>query len=110
MAMTVSPRAIRRMLTELREISDPRIGEVEGGRRAGRFADWYSQASGEQRRECWLLMSEQFAPDPGTFDAAPVVDGAPPGADDAVRAEIRFRSALQTPRRRLLQRFAGFPG
>src|SRR5690606_31675592 len=52
--------------------------------------------------------SEQFALDPGTFDVAPVDGASEAGA--AVTAEIRFRSALQTPRRRLLQRFAGFPG
>jgi malonyl-CoA decarboxylase len=65
----LSPRVLRRTLLELQSIVDPRVSEVEGGRRARGVAGWYANASAEQRRDCWLLMSEQFAPDPEKLKA-----------------------------------------
>jgi malonyl-CoA decarboxylase len=53
----LSPRVLRRTLTELKAIIDPQVSEVEGGRRAGGVAGWYAKATPEQRRDCWLLMS-----------------------------------------------------
>ncbi len=41
----LSPRALRRVLADLQAVVDPRISEVEGGRRAQAVADWYAQAA-----------------------------------------------------------------
>ncbi|MGZ5181557.1 MAG: malonyl-CoA decarboxylase [Ramlibacter sp.] len=105
----LSPRVLRRMLTELQAIVDPRASEVEGARLAHAFIDWYAKASAEERRDCWLLMSEQFAPDPAKVKAAREKYEAALGAHDAAQAEIALRRAFQSPRSRLLQRFAGTP-
>ena len=54
----LSPRVLRRTLSELQAIVDPSVSEVEGGKRAKGVAQWYSKAPPEQREDCWLLMSE----------------------------------------------------
>ena len=66
----LSPRVLRRTLVELQAIVDPRVSEIEGTRLANAFANWYAGATTEQRRDCWLLMSEQFAPDPARVKTA----------------------------------------
>lgn len=105
----LSPRVLRRTLTELKAIVDPQVGEVEGGRRASGVAGWYAKATPEQRRDCWLLMSEQFAPDPKKIQAVREQYEAAQGTAEEGQAEIRLRKALVSPRTRLLQRFAVFP-
>jgi malonyl-CoA decarboxylase len=105
----LSPRVLRRTLTELQAIVDPRASEVEGGRRAKAFAQWYAQAPIEERRDCWLLMSEQFAPDAKKVKGAREHYEAAQGTPEEGQAEIRLRKALVSPRTRLLQRFAVFP-
>ena len=105
----LSPRVLRRTLSELQAIVDPRVSEVEGARRAHAFADWYARATPEERRDCWLLMSEQFAPDPTRVKAARERYEAALGTAEEVHAEMALRRAVQSPRTRLLQRFAGFP-
>jgi len=105
----LSPRVLRRTLGELQAITDPQASEVEGGRRAKAFADWYAKASPEERRDCWLLMSEQFGADPKKIQAAREQYEAAQGTPDEAHAEVRLRKAFQSPRRRLLQRFAAFP-
>jgi malonyl-CoA decarboxylase len=105
----LSPRVLRRTLAELEAIVDPRVSEVEGGRRAKAFADWYATASPEQRRDAWLLMSEQFGPDPKKIQSAREHYEAAQGTAEEGTAEIRMRRALVSPRTRLLQRFAAFP-
>jgi malonyl-CoA decarboxylase len=105
----LSPRVLRRTLTELQAIIDPHASEVEGGRRARGVAGWYAQASAEQRRDCWLLMSEQFAPDARKLEAVREQYEAAQGTPEEGQAEIRLRKALVSPRTRLLQRFAVFP-
>ncbi|MBA3057612.1 MAG: malonyl-CoA decarboxylase [Gammaproteobacteria bacterium] len=105
----LSPRLLRRILTELQAILDNQVSEVEGGRRASEFAQWYGAALPAQRRDCWLLMSEQFAPDPDLIEAARSHYTAAQNTLDAGQAEIRLRQALVSPRSRLLQRFAAFP-
>ncbi len=105
----LSPRVLRRTLTELQAIVDPGVSEVEGGRRAKGVALWYSKATPQQRQDCWLLMSEQFAPDPNKVKAAREQYEAAIGSPDEGVAEIRMRKALVSPRTRLLQRFAVFP-
>jgi malonyl-CoA decarboxylase len=105
----LSPRVLRRTLHELKAIVDPQVSEVEGGRRAKGVAAWYSKATPEERRDCWLLMSEQFAPDPARIKAAREQYEAAQGTADEAQAEIRLRRAYHSPRTRLLQRFAVFP-
>jgi malonyl-CoA decarboxylase len=105
----LSPRVLRRTLTELQAIVDPSVSEVEGGKRARGVAQWYSKATPEQRQDCWLLMSEQFAPDASKVKAAREQYEAAVGTPDEGVAEIRLRKALVSPRTRLLQRFAVFP-
>ncbi|HUR90974.1 MAG TPA: malonyl-CoA decarboxylase [Ramlibacter sp.] len=105
----LSPRVLRRTLSELQAIVDPQVSEVEGGRRAMGVAGWYAKASPEERRDCWLLMSEQFAPDPKKTKAAREHYEAVLGTPDEAHAEIRLRKAYQSPRTRMLQRFSVFP-
>jgi malonyl-CoA decarboxylase len=105
----LSPRVLRRTLTELKAIIDSQVSEVEGGRRARGVAAWYAQATPEQRRDCWLLMSEQFAPDPKKIQAMREQYEAAQGTAEEGQAEIRLRKAFVSPRTRLLQRFAVFP-
>jgi malonyl-CoA decarboxylase len=105
----LSPRGLRRTLTELQAIVDPSVSEVEGGKRARGVAQWYSKATPEQRQDCWLLMSEQFAPDASKVKSAREQYEAAVGSPDEGVAEIRLRKALVSPRTRLLQRFAVFP-
>ena len=105
----LSPRLLRRSLEELRAIVDPQVSEVEGGRRAQAVARWYGAAPLDQRRDMWLLMSEQFVADPQVVKAAQAQFAAVAGTADEAAAEVHFRRATVSPRRRLLQRFSVFP-
>jgi malonyl-CoA decarboxylase len=105
----LSPRVLRRTLAELQGIVDARVSEVEGGRRAKGVMQWYQGASPEERRDCWLLMSEQFAPDAQKIQSARRHYEAALGTGDEGAAEIRLRKAVVSPRTRLLQRFAVDP-
>ncbi len=105
----MSPRALRRTLEELQAIVDPRVSEVEGGRRAKVVAHWYAQATPELRRDCWLLMSEQFMANPTVSKEAQEQYAAAIGTPDEAVAEVRLRKSTVSPRRRLLQRFSVFP-
>lgn len=102
----LSPRALRRALADLQAVVDPRISEVEAGRRAADLAQWYAGLDADARRDVWLLMSERFAHDVKKIQAAREhFDAAAEGADGG-QAEVRLRRALVSPRARLLQRFA----
>ena len=105
----MAPHVLRRVLGELQAVIQPRTSDVEGGRRAQALAQWYAQASGEERRDLWLLMCEQFAPDAERFEAARQRFQAAAGTAEEGQAEIGMRLALVSPRTRLLQRFAVFP-
>ena len=105
----LSPRVLRRTLEELKAIVDPRISEVEGGRRAVGVAGWYANAAPNERRDMWLLMSEQFVADPVKTKAAQDQFAAAVGTPDEAVAEVRYRRATVSPRRRLLQRFSAAP-
>ena len=105
----LSPRVLRRTLAELQAVVDPRVSEVEGGRRALGVAQWYARATPQQRRDCWLLMSEHFGPDPAKLQLARLHYEASHGTPEEGAAEIRLRKAFTSPRTRLLQRFAAFP-
>jgi len=105
----MSPRALRHKLDELKAIVDPLVSEVEGGRRAGVLIDWYASASAAHRRDLWLLMSERFVADPDQVKAAQVEYAAAVGTPDEAAAEVQYRRATVSPRRRLLQRFSAHP-
>lgn len=99
----------RRTLEELKAIIDSSVSEVEGGRRAKRVAAWYAKAPIEQRRECWLLMSEHFMANPVVAKTAQAKYAAAVGTPEEAVAEVRLRKSTVSPRRRLLQRFSVFP-
>jgi len=105
----LSPRVLRRTLQELRAIIDPQVSEVEGGLRAKGVALWYAQAAPNERRDMWLLMSEQFVADALKTKAAQAQFATAVGTPDEAVAEVRYRRATVSPRRRLLQRFSAFP-
>ncbi len=105
----MSPRALRRTLDELKSIVDPLVSEVEGGRRAAALIDWYATATTAQRRDLWLLMSERFVADPAQVKAAQETYLATVGTPDEASAEVLYRRATISPRRRLLQRFSAHP-
>lgn len=105
----LSPRVLRRLLADLQEVVAPRVSEIEGGARAQVVAQWYAQAEPGERRDMWLLMSEQFAPDATRFKSARVRYEAAAGTEEEGQAEIYLRRAMVSPRTRLLQRFAVFP-
>lgn len=102
----LSPRALRHVLDDLRAIVDPLVSEVEGGRRAQAVMGWYASASSAQRRDLWLLMSERFMADPVQVQQAQAELDAAVGTPDEAAAEVIFRRATVSPRRRLLQRFS----
>lgn len=102
----LSPRALRHVLDDLRAIVDPLVSEVEGGRRAHAVMDWYASAPAPQRRDLWLLMSEGFMADPVQVKQAQAERDAAIGTPDEAAAEVIFRRATVSPRRRLLQRFS----
>ena len=105
----LSPRVLRRTLEELKAIVDPQVSEVEGGRRAMGVAQWYGGAAPNERRDMWLLMSEQFVADAHKTRLAQAQFAAAVGTPDEAVAEVRYRRATVSPRRRLLQRFSAFP-
>ena len=106
----LSPRALRKLLTVLQEVIAPRVSEVEGGRRAQALAAWYAAAEPGERRDFWLLLCEQFAPDASRFKAARERYEAAVGTPGEAQAEIGLRKAMTSPRTRVLQRFSAFPG
>ncbi|CAM3304839.1 malonyl-CoA decarboxylase [Polaromonas hydrogenivorans] len=105
----LSPRLLRRALQELQAIIDPRVSEVEGGRRAMDVAAWYAGAPLAQRRDLWLLMSEIFVADAQKTREAQAKFAAAVGTPDEAVAEVHYRRATVSPRRRLLQRFSVYP-
>jgi malonyl-CoA decarboxylase len=105
----MSPRALRRVLAALQAVIDPRVSEVEGGRRAHAIATAYASATPEERRDYWALMSEHFAADPHKLKSARDQHQAAVGTPDEGQAELKLRRALVSPRMRLLQRFAVEP-
>jgi len=105
----LSPRLLRRALQELQGIIDPRVSEVEGGRRAMAVAAWYADAALAQRQDLWLLMSEMFVADTQKGKEAQAKLTAAVGTPDEAAAEVHYRRATVSPRRRLLQRFSVYP-
>lgn len=106
----LSPRMLRRTLQALRDVIDPRVSEIEGGRRAMALAAWYQGASLPRRKDVWLLMSEMFVADQAKTKEAQARYAAAIGTADEAAAEVHYRRATVSPRRRLLQRFSVYPG
>ncbi|MFM2253782.1 MAG: hypothetical protein RJB68_2119 [Pseudomonadota bacterium] len=102
----LSPRVLRRILQELQAVIDGRVSEVEGGRRAAALMAWYAGATPPRRLDMWLLMSEMFVADPVKAQAAQAQFAAALGTPDEAAAEVHYRRATVSPRRRLLQRFS----
>lgn len=102
----LSPRMLRRTLQELQAVIDDRVSEVEGGRRAAALMAWYDGATTERRQDMWLLMSEMFVADPLKVKAAQAQFAAALGTPDEAAAEVHYRRATVSPRRRVLQRFS----
>jgi len=105
----LSPRMLRRVLDELKAIIDPQVSEVEGGRRAKVLIQWYGGATVARRRDMWLLMSELFMADPEKVRLAQSKFAEAVGTPDEAAAEVQYRRATVSPRRRLLQRFSVLP-
>jgi malonyl-CoA decarboxylase len=105
----LSPRQLRQLLQSLQAMVDPRLSEIEGGRRAREVADWYAAAPLPQRRDMWLLMSEQFVTDAQKVKLAQAQFAKAVGTPDEAVAQVQYRRATVSPRRRLLQRFSAFP-
>jgi len=105
----MSPRLLRRTLELLRAVVDPSISEAEGGRRAAAMATIYVNSTRERRFDLWLLMSEMFVSDPQVLARARAQFDKAVGTVDEAAAEVHFRRATVSPRRKLLQRFANFP-
>jgi len=105
----LSPRLLRRAFEELQAIIDPRVSEIEGGRRAMDVAAWHAGAPPAQRRDLWLLMSEMFVADAQKTREAQARFSAAVGTTDEAVAEVHYRRATVSPRRRLLQRFSVYP-
>ncbi|WP_082755074.1 malonyl-CoA decarboxylase [Variovorax sp. PAMC 28711] len=103
------PRTLRKVLAALQAVIDPRVSEVEGGRRAHAVALAYAAAAPEERRDYWSLMSDHFAADAAKLKAARDHHEAAVGTPDEGQAEMKLRNALVSPRMRLLQRFAVEP-
>ena len=106
----LSPRMLRRVLQDLQAIMDSQVSEVEGGRRATEMAAWYAISPAAQRRDMCLLMSEQFVADAEIVKQAQAQLTAAVGTQDEAVAQVNFRRATVSPRRRLLQRFSVYPG
>lgn len=104
----LSPRELRRILGELQSVVDSRVSEAEAGRRASVIAQWYEKAGETERIDCMFLMNDKFAHDPQKMQSARAEYEAAQGTPEQGHAEIRLRQALESPRTRLLQRFAGF--
>jgi malonyl-CoA decarboxylase len=105
----LSPRALRQVHELLKAVVDPLVSEVEGGRRAQAVIDWCAQAPLEARRDLWLLMSERFMADPQKVKQAQAEYLAAVGTPGEAAAEVLYRRATVSPRRRLLQRFSAHP-
>ncbi|MBX3610288.1 MAG: malonyl-CoA decarboxylase [Hydrogenophaga sp.] len=105
----MSPRQLRQAMAQLKAVVDPLVSEIEGGRRAQAVMDWYAGAAPDHRRDLWLLMSERFMADPQKVKRAQNEYLAAVGTPDEAAAEVRYRRATVSPRRRLLQRFSAHP-
>lgn len=102
----LSPRELRRLLADLQAVAASEVSDAEGGRLAEPVMQWYAAAQPEQRMDCWRLLCEQFVPDVAKIGQARQRYEDAVGTAGMAAAERQLRKALQTPRMRLLQRFA----
>ena len=75
-----SVRDSDRILGVLHAVNDSQVSEVEAGRRARSLAQWYARAQPAERRDVWLLVSENFGSDPVAVRGA-LDEALPPGLD-----------------------------
>jgi malonyl-CoA decarboxylase len=105
----LSPKELCAIFTALNNVIEPKISDVEGGRRAEQIIHWCETVSQAKRYDCWLLMSEQFMADAERGKKALEKYAAAVGTVDEAVAEVRYRRSTVLPRRRLLQRFSALP-
>ena len=106
---SLSPAALRGVLSQLQAVIAPRVSEVEGGHLGAELAVWYAAAAPGERRDFWLLLCEQFSPDAAHYQAAREHYDAALGTAEEAQAELALRKALRSPRTRVLQRFSAAP-
>jgi malonyl-CoA decarboxylase len=106
----LSPKELRGIFDSLNSVIEPKISDVEGGRRAEQIMQWCNKVTQAKRYDCWLLMSEQFMADPERGKKAMEKYAAAVGTLDEAAAEVRYRRSTVLPRRRILQRFSALPG
>ncbi len=104
----LSPRALRKLLADLRAVANPSLSDVEAGRLAQALAHWHAQADEAERLDFYLLLAEQFVPDVEQLGRASEGLTKALGTAEQGAAEVRFRRALASPRAKLLQRFAAY--
>jgi malonyl-CoA decarboxylase len=105
----LSPKELRAIFDSLNGIVEPKISDIEGGRRAAYIVQWCAKATQARRYDCWLLMSEQFMADTERGKKALAKYAAAVGTIEEAVAEVRYRQSTVSPRRRLLQRFSALP-
>ena len=105
-AEALSPRELRRVLADLQGAAASEVSDVEGGRLAEQVMQWYAGAAPAERQDLWRLLCEQFVPDVAKIQQARQRYEDALGTSGMGAAEKHLRRALQTPRMRLLQRFA----
>jgi malonyl-CoA decarboxylase len=102
------PACCAALLEELQAIVAPQVSEVEGRAPRPGCSQLVCHAEPEERRDMWLLMSEQFAPTPRRFKAQASSTRPPRHA----RRSRRPRCSTAAPgvaAARLLQRFSVNP-
>jgi malonyl-CoA decarboxylase len=105
----LSPKELCALFDSLNNVIEPKISDVEGGRRAEQIIQWCKKVPQAKRYDCWLLMSEQFMADAERGKKALEKYTAAVGTIDEAVAEVRYRRSTVLPRRKLLQRFSALP-
>jgi malonyl-CoA decarboxylase len=105
----LSPKELRAIFDSLNSVIEPKISDVEGGRRAAEIVQWCNKVTQAKRYDCWLLMSEQFMADAERGKKALEKYSAAVGTIEEAAAEVRYRRSTVLPRRKLLQRFSALP-
>ncbi len=93
----------------MNECLQGRGGEVSARARAARLGRSYLSLDAEGRRRFLFLLAEEFACDPVTLDAAMAAVKAAREPKARFAAERALRTALESPRQRLLTQFSTLP-
>jgi malonyl-CoA decarboxylase len=105
----LSPKELIAIFDSLTKVIEPKISDVEGGRRAAEIVAWCNKVNQASRYDCWLVMSEQFMADAERGKKALAKYASAVGTIDEAVAEVRYRQSTVSPRRKLLQRFSALP-